>query len=180
MKTIKQLNNEIAKLTQERDSQLAKEKLEAEKTKMKIQQIDKQIEKLNQQKAKLLAQQETEQNQDFIKLNYKNKEFRIYEWENKPFKDFPMPQGFNFADASLVDELVNKEIFQPEQYKWYVFKQRYPKINKDYGLSRLYLDRVLDLGSSGEDLGDWNSDGRVIVMRSQKLKTNKETKKTWK
>jgi hypothetical protein len=140
-----------------------------------IQQKLKQAEELVE---KLKAKLEAEKSKDFIKIVYNQTEFRIYKWENKPFRDFLIPEGFNFAEASLIDELVNLEIFKPEQELWYVFKQRYPKINKDYSLSRLYLSGVLSLRSGDEYLDCSDSGGRVIISRKlkslSKHKTNKE------
>jgi len=116
------------------------------------------------QKEKLEA--EENKNKPIIIKAY-NTEFQIHIWENKPFKDFPMPKGFDFADASQVDKLVNDNLFKPEQFKWYVFKQRY-KINKNYGLSGLYLNWYLSLGSYGESVADSDSDGRVILQKVKK------------
>ena len=141
-------------------------------------QLQEQIEQLQEQIEQLQKQIIELEDSDFQIIKHNKKEFRIYKWENKPFRDFLIPEGFNFAEASLIDELVNLEIFKPEQELWYVFKQRYPKINKDYSLSRLYLSGVLSLRSGDEYLDCSDSGGRVIISRKlkslSKHKTNKE------
>lgn len=136
---------------------------------MNIEQINKKIEELENKKKELLAKQEQDKNKPIIIKAYGKefhiKEFQIHMWEDKPFKDFPIPKGFQIAEANDVDKLINDELFIPQQFKWYVFKQRYPKINKQHGLSRLYLSWNLYLRSNYEFLANSYSDGRVILVK---------------
>ena len=107
--------------------------------------------------------------QDFQKIIYKNKEFRVYKWESKPFKDFICPKGFDFAEFNDFVELYDNKKIELEVWKYY-FVKHFSKIQqtKEYCLSRLYLYGGLDLWSDFEDLGDSVSVGRVCVSRKLK------------
>ena len=121
-------------------------------------QLQKQIEDLQKQIESL--------DTDFQTIKYKGKEFMVCKWEAKPFKDFPMPKGFDIADYKDVIDLVNddKLIFSKPYAEIYICKNPF-KRNKIYGLSRLYLDVVLNLYSyySGFDYSD--SNGRVVICK---------------
>ena len=111
--------------------------------------------------------------QDFQKIIYKNKEFRVYKWEGKSVRDFQIPKGFDFAEFNDFVELYDNKKIELEVWKYYYVKH-FSKIQqtKEYCLSRLCLDGGLYLGSYDEYLGFSNSVGRVCVSR--KLKAVKE------
>ena len=105
--------------------------------------------------------------EDYIKIICKKlkKEFRIYKWENKKFKEFPMPKGFNWAQMFDFIYLYDNDLIELEKYPVYYFMN---KISKKNGLSGLYLDGDLNLDSIWGGLADSGSGGRVII--SKKLK----------
>lgn len=124
-----------------------------------------------QEKLKVIEEQEKLENltKDFKKIIYKNKEFRIYKWENKPFKNFPIPEGFNWSEYFDFVKLINEDKIELEQYpSCYYTKSQFKQNLKDYGLSRLCLGWGLNLRSSGEGLAGSDADGRVVVVRSLK------------
>jgi TolA-binding protein len=135
-----------------------------------IQEKQSQIDKLNRDIEELKKDLET---QDFQKIIYKDKEFRIYKWEDKQIKDFKIPEGFDFAEFSDFVELYDKKKIELAVWKYYYVKH-FSKIqqNKEYGLSGLYLSRDLVFRSVNDDLASSNSVGRVCVSR--KIKAVKE------
>ena len=104
--------------------------------------------------------------EDYQTINYNKKEFRIYKWEDKKFKDFPMPKGYTWAEYFDVVELVNKEKleFTKPYEETYICKNQF-KQNKKYCLSGLCLGDGLGLGSSGSGLGSLSGSGRVVLVK---------------
>jgi len=104
--------------------------------------------------------------EDYQTINYNKKEFRIYKWEDKKFKDFPMPKGYTWAEYFDVVELVNKEKleFTKPNEETYICKNPF-KQNKKYCLSGLYLGYVLDLYSSNSGLEYSDDSGRVVLVK---------------
>jgi hypothetical protein len=111
--------------------------------------------------------------EDFQKIVYKNKEFRIYKWESKPIRDFKIPDGFDFAEFNDFVELYDKKKIELEVWKDYYVKH-FSKIQqkKESGLSWLCLYRDLNLWSGGDDLANSDSVGRVCVSRDLKAVGN--------
>jgi len=107
--------------------------------------------------------------EDYIKVICEklNKEFRIYKWENKKFKDFPIPKGFNWASVFDFIYLYDNDLIELEKYPIYYYMNKISKKNRS-GLSGLYLGGGLCLGSLWGGLADSGSGGRVII--SKKLK----------
>ena len=107
--------------------------------------------------------------EDFEKIIYKNKEFRIYKWESKPIRDFQIPKGFDFAEFNDFVELYDEKKIELEVWKDYYVKH-FSKIQqkKEYGLSGLCLGRDLNFRSINEDIGSSDSDGRCVVARTIK------------
>jgi hypothetical protein len=131
-----------------------------------IQEKQSQIDKLNRDIEELKKDLET---QDLQKIIYKDKEFRIYKWEDKPIKAFKIPEGFDFAEFSDFVELYDEKKIELEIWKYYYVKH-FSKIqqNKEYRLSGLCLSRSLNLWSDYDDLAGSDSDGRVCVVRKVK------------
>jgi len=113
---------------------------------------------------------EEEQEQDFKSIIYKNKEFRIYKWENKPIKDFVYPKGFRLIEHSEFTNLFNNEIIDyPKKGRVVYFTKHYSKRKqKENILSRWYLDRNLCLSSDSSFLSGSNDVGRVVLVRNLK------------
>jgi hypothetical protein len=126
----------------------------------------KEIDKLNRDIEEL---RKDLQDQNFQSIIYKGKEFRIYNWEDKPIKDFPIPKGFDFAEFSDFVELYDEKKIELEVWRYYHVKH-FSKIQqtKEYGLSWLYLNRLLGLWSGNDDLAGSRSGGRVVVSREIK------------
>ena len=108
---------------------------------------------------------------DFQTINHKGKEFRIYKWEDKPFKDFKIPKKYDWAEYVDVIELANKDklIFTEPWAEVYICKNQF-KRNKDYPLSRLCLYYDLNLSSGYVYLGSSNDNGRVVLVKLEKSK----------
>ena len=111
--------------------------------------------------------------QDFQKIVYKNKEFRIYKWESKPIRDFQIPKDFDFAKFNDFVDLYDNKKIELEVWKYYYVKH-FSKIQQteDYGLSWLYLGGSLYLRSGDVSLGYSSSVGRVCVSRKLKAVGN--------
>jgi len=103
---------------------------------------------------------------DFISIE-KDK-FRIYKWD-KPIKDFPMPKGYELAEERDFVDLYDNDKVELEQYPVIYFTKNRSKknIKNGWGLSRLYLDRDLGLGSPSGFLADSDGSGRVVLVRNQ-------------
>lgn len=132
---------------------------------MTIQQIKQKIEKLQEQ-LKILEEQE--KTKDFTTIKHKDKEFRLYIWENKPIGDLKV-DGFELAKFKDAVELYDEgklklDNGKPIYVKHFSKKQQ----NKEYCLSRLYLDWGLYLGSIDENLADSYSVGRVLMVKVKK------------
>ena len=109
------------------------------------QQLTSEIAKL-QEELKLLEEQE--KNNQFITIEHKGKEYRLYIWENKPIGDLKV-EGFELAEFQDAVELydndkLNLEVWKPVFVKHFSNKQQ----SRELGLSRLYLSRVLGLNSN--------------------------------
>jgi len=95
------------------------------------------------------------------------KEFRIYKWENKPFKYFPMPKKFDWCEYSDFIYLYDNDLIELEIYPVYYFTKNQSKknIKNGWNLSRLYLGRDSYLVSSYDSLASSSSYGRVCICR---------------
>ena len=107
--------------------------------------------------------------EDYIKIICKKlkKEIRIYKWENKKFKDFPMPKGFKWTEVFDFIYLYDNNLIELEEYPVEYFMNKLSKKNKS-GLSRLVLNWVLDLFSFWDYLANSYSSGRVVISREIK------------
>ena len=105
---------------------------------------------------------------DFISIE-KDK-FRIYKW-NKPVKDFPMPKGYELAEERDFIGFYDNDKIELEKYPVIYFTKNRSKknIKNGWGLSRLFLDRYLDLNSYYDYLALSYADGRVVLGRNQTL-----------
>ena len=125
--------------------------------------IQQQINKLQEE---LKVIEESEKAKDFQSIIYNEKEFRIYKWENKPFKDFPMPEGFKWCPYFEFVELVNKEKFKAEEYPIYYYSWNPFELNhknKYWELARAYLNGDGYWVSYGGNLASSYDNGRVVV-----------------
>ena len=135
---------------------------------MSKQQIQEKIIKLQEELKKI---EEAEKEQDYQKIIYKNKEFRIYKWENKQFKDFSMPKGFDFAEANEFIELYDNDKIELEVWKYYITKHISKKQQKKVlGLSWFYLSGDLVLYSSNDVLANSDEGGRVVISSLKERK----------
>ena len=98
---------------------------------------------------------------DFIEV----KNFRIYKW-SKPVKDFIMPKGYRIAEEKEFIDLYDSG-FEIEKYPVVYFTKNRSKLNikNGWSLSRLYLDRDLNLYSIGGNLAYSDDDGRVVCVK---------------
>lgn len=104
------------------------------------------------------------------KVNYKNKEFWIVEW-NDPFKDFPYPKGFKIAEFNDFIELYDNNLIELEMWKGYFVKHFSKKQQaKEFCLSGLFVNRYSNLNSNSSDLILTNMNGRLIICRDLKIK----------
>ena len=139
-------------------------------TKMKTkEQLIKEKEKIELQIKKL------EEQEEFKSIIYKNKEFRIYKWENKPIKDLinkdfsSKIEGFRLAEFQKFNELIETKKIKLEVWKYY-FVKHWNKLqhNKTYCLSRCYLYRLSSLISYDSGLSNSYVNGRVVLVRNLK------------
>jgi len=91
------------------------------------QQIQTEIAKLQEQ---LKIIEETEKEQDYQRITYKGKEFRIYKWAEKLGK-FKLPKGFNFCPAVDFIELINEDKIVLDKYPVYYYARSLFKKYKD-------------------------------------------------
>ena len=127
-----------------------------------IEQLEEQKEKIEAQIKKLKEFIVLEQKCDFIEV----KNFRIYKW-SKPVKDFIMPKGFRLAEEREFIDLYDYSGFEIENYPVVYFTKNRSKLNikNGWSLSRLYLDRDLNLYSIGGNLAYSDDDGRVVCVK---------------
>lgn len=133
-------------------------------------QINKQIEKL-QEELKVL--EESEKSKDFIEIKFKNKIFRIYKWENKPYgdiinKDFSckLDKSFKLSEFYEFQELITNKKIELEVWKDYITKH-FQKLQwtEEYSLSRCYLSWGSYLSSGNSDLAYSSDNGRVVFVK---------------
>ena len=128
-----------------------------------IEKKKKKIEKLNRYIEKLKQDLET---QDFQSYKINGKEIRVYKWESKPYKEFPMPKGFNFCEFQDFVDLYDNDKIELEPWKYYIVKHFSKKQqNKKYCLSRVCLSNDGDLYSYGVYLANSSDFGRVVVSK---------------
>ena len=124
--------------------------------------IIKQIEELNKQLKEIEEQEKVKVYQE---IKYKREIYRIYNWENKQFKDFPMPEDFEWCPYFDFVELINNKVFDMQQYPICYYCKNQCINNKEWVLARLCLGRSLGVYSNNDDLADSDSDGRVVVRK---------------
>jgi len=125
-------------------------------------------------KIKDINRKEEDQLKDWEIINFDNKEFRIYEWENKEIGDFEIPNGFRLCKHSEFIELFDNKLIDYPKGKWvYYFVEHYSKRKTKKGLlSRCYLDYDSDLFSYNSFLSDSNDNGRVVVVKISESNEN--------
>jgi hypothetical protein len=105
--------------------------------------------------------------EEFQKIVYKEKNYRIYKWEKKPFKDFVCPKGFRGVDYKEFSDLVNNTKFNWEQYPVSYYSTNLIK-NNYWELTRAYLNDDGDWGSINGHLAGSDDCGRVVVVEGEK------------
>ena len=83
-----------------------------------IKELIKEKEKIEKQILELETKEE-----DYNEVKHKGKTFRIYKWEDKPFKDLlnNLPKGFRLAEFQEFNELIESG-FKLEIWKYYITK----------------------------------------------------------
>jgi len=106
------------------------------------------------------------ENQEYQSFKLGKKEIRIYKWENKKFKDFPMPKGFDLCEYFDFVKLINEEKIKLEEYPTYYYTKNQFKrnIKNDLKLSRLGAVGGY-LYSGGDYLAGSDVDGRVVISK---------------
>ena len=102
-----------------------------------------------------------------ITIKYKNKEFRIYRWESKPFRDFKITKGFELTEHKDFMELFDNKLINYPNDDWEVyFVKHFSKRKQKEGyISGLCLYETSGLYSRYEGLASSDDDGRVVVSR---------------
>lgn len=101
------------------------------------------------------------------RAKYKGKEILVVEW-TKPIKDFPYPKGFRMAEFQEFVDLYDSG-FELDKDGYYFVKHFSKKQqNKEFCLSRLFLDGFLNIWSSDDDLAVSNDVGRVVIVKDKK------------
>ena len=117
-------------------------------------------------KIKDINRKEEDQLKDWEIINFNNKEFRIYEWENKEIGDFEIPNGFRLCKHSEFIELFDNKLIDYPEEDWLVyFVKHFSKRKQKEGyLSSCYLDRNSILFSYNSSLLYSNGSGRVVLV----------------
>ena len=111
---------------------------------------------------------EIEDNFQKIVCKKLKKEFRIYKWEDKPLKDFIMPDEFDFAEFNDFIYLHDNKLIKLEVWKDY-FVKHFSKVQQAKGwFSRVDLNPDGNLGSYWGNLAYSGGYGRVVICRSLK------------
>ena len=114
----------------------------------------------------ILELETKEEEEDYNEVKHKGKTFRIYKWENKPFKDLlsNLPKGFRLAEFQEFNKLIESG-FELEVWKEYITKH-FNKLqeNKEYCLSRVCLDSYGGLCCDDDILAGSDDDGRVVLV----------------
>ena len=90
---------------------------------------------------------------------------KIIKWENKPFKDFKMPEGYRLAEFDEFCKLINSKKIKPK--KWELFITKNPLKNKVYPLFRAYLNNVGGWCAYDDNLSFSNDLGRVVIIKEE-------------
>lgn len=100
-------------------------------------------------------------------IKFKNKEYRIYKWENKPFNEFKIPKGFRLCKFQEFIELFDNKLINYPKISWdSYFLEHYSKRKKEEGyIMRAYLYWVSYLDSGDSVLDDSSDSGRVVVVK---------------
>jgi hypothetical protein len=107
--------------------------------------------------------------EEFKKIVYKGKNYRIYKWEKKPFKDFVCPKGFRGVDYKEFSDLVNNTKFNWEQYPVSYYSTNLIK-NNYWELARACLSYDGSWSSYDVLLAGSNGYCRVVVVEGEKEK----------
>ena len=120
-------------------------------------------------KIKNIYDKETEEviTEDFETINFNDKEFRIYKWEDKEIGEFNIPEGFKLAKHSQFIELFdNKLIVYPKEKYVIYFVEHYSKRKTEEGdVSSCCLNWGSNLVSYFSVLADSVGIGRVVVVK---------------
>ena len=110
--------------------------------------------------------EQKEEQEEFQLINYKNKEFRIYKWENKPVRDFVYPKGFKLIEYSEFIDLFDNKIIDYPKENWEVyFTKHYSKRKqKENILSGFYLNYIGILDVGDDNLASSDGNGRVVLV----------------
>ena len=97
------------------------------------------------------------------------KELRIYKWEDKPFKDFLMPKGFDWAEHNEFVFIYDNSLIELEKYPVVYMTKNVSKknIKNSWKLAGFYVGSdglVSDFGS----LEDSSGSGRVVISKEIK------------
>jgi hypothetical protein len=132
-------------------------------------QIQTEIAKLQKQ---LEIIEETEKEQDYQKVTYKGKEFRIYKWAGR-LGDFKLPNGFNFCPAIDFIKLINEDKIVLDKYPvYYYVRSLFKKCKDDWSAvydsgGRLRFGGGWDDHDGGHAFGvNWSDKyGRMVVVK---------------
>jgi hypothetical protein len=97
--------------------------------------------------------------------NYHNKEIRIYKWENKPIKDFPIPKGFRIIEFNEFNELIEKKIIKLEVWISYFVKHWNKQMREKGFMSGVYLSSSGYLFSDSYFIDYSYVSGWVVIIK---------------
>lgn len=108
---------------------------------------------------------------DYETIHFKNKEFRIYKWEDKQVsdlinKDFTCKFWGRLAEFQELQELIENDKIELGFHKYYITKHFNRKQwSKELCLLRSFLSSGSDLYSFSSSLLNSYDNGRVVVVK---------------
>jgi hypothetical protein len=104
---------------------------------------------------------------EFEEFTFKGKQFKIYKWENKPYRDLinNLPKNERLATFQEFNKAIKGKAFEMEVRKDYITKHfNKLQLNKRYCLSRSDLYSVSNMCFNYSLLSDYHVNGRVVVI----------------
>ena len=122
------------------------------------------LKQLEEEKEEIERQiEELKQKEEVV---FDNGEIKIIKWENKPYKDFEMPEGYEWADYFKLVKLINEGKLDFDKNHRFLTKTYF---KRDYwDLRGVYLDDDLDVGADGGSWSDSDGDSRVVIQKIKK------------
>ena len=101
--------------------------------------------------------------EEYKSITFKDREYRLYTWNNKPFKEFKCPDGFRWTEAIELIELVNSEHLISNKDKSYFSSRMFN--NSYHDIFGAYYNKFGYWCPVNENLNYKDSDGLVVLIQ---------------